>query len=195
MSHYSASDSGDHLQQSSFASKENSGSIGSGSANKKSKSNSTMQWDLTPLLRDADCLLPIHLACLYRASSAVIQHLLGAYPEGAKVWAMGGMLPIHMLCAGFAIPPPIAAPADYMVLTSTSSCMVESLQHLVDANPECIQLASHNNGMTPFEYLEETMEDETMDKKLCLRVVRMKEEVKEEMELQARLMEDAASMR
>jgi hypothetical protein len=49
-----------------------------------------------PLLNDADCLLPLHLACLYRASPGVIGHLCEAHPAGAKCFALGGMLPIHM---------------------------------------------------------------------------------------------------
>lgn len=122
-----------------------------------------------PLLNDADYLLPLHVACLYRASPGVIGHLCQAHPAGAKCFALGGMLPIHMLSAGFQIPPPITAPADFMTLRQDWR-MADSLQHLVTAHPKSIAVKSRTNGMTPEEYIEATMED-GINKTICLRAL------------------------
>jgi hypothetical protein len=130
---------------------------------------SRMDWNLDPLLNDADCLLPLHLACLYRSSPAVIHQLCSAYPAGAKCLTMGGMLPIHMMCAGFEMPPPIAVPVDFMMLHDDWR-LADALQHLVTAHPESLSVQSRNNGMTPREYIEETMED-GIHKTMCLRAL------------------------
>ena len=121
------------------------------------------------LLNDADCLLPIHLACLYRASPGVIGHLCQAHPSGAKCFALGGMLPIHMLSAGFEFPPPVTAPADFMTLGQDWR-MADSLQHLMTAYPESVSVKSRNNGMTPQEYIEATMEN-GINKTICLQAL------------------------
>eukprot|EP00546_Thalassionema_frauenfeldii_P006325 CAMPEP_0178925682 /NCGR_PEP_ID=MMETSP0786-20121207/18058_1 /TAXON_ID=186022 /ORGANISM="Thalassionema frauenfeldii, Strain CCMP 1798" /LENGTH=612 /DNA_ID=CAMNT_0020600611 /DNA_START=249 /DNA_END=2090 /DNA_ORIENTATION=- len=127
-----------------------------------------MVWDLKPLLREADCLLPIHVACLYQASSGVLSHLLEANPNSAKV-AAWGMLPIHMLCANFSIPPPIAAPVEFIQLPSEYK-LVDCLRTLIQYYPESVQAKSFQNGMTTQDYVEETMDD-GRDKSLCLRLL------------------------
>lgn len=128
----------------------------------------SMIWDLKPLLREADCLLPIHVACLYQASPAVLSHLLEANPDSARV-AAWGMLPIHMLCANFAIPAPIAAPKELFQLPSEYK-LVECLQALIQYYPESVHNKSRQNGMTPQDYVEETIED-GREKILCLRLL------------------------
>mmetsp|Transcript_31342 Transcript_31342/g.47834 ORF Transcript_31342/g.47834 Transcript_31342/m.47834 type:complete len:623 (-) Transcript_31342:173-2041(-) len=128
----------------------------------------TMIWDLKPLLSEADCLLPIHVACLYQASPDVLSHLLEVSPNSARV-AAWGMLPIHMLCANFAIPPPIAAPQEFIQPPSEYK-LVDCLRALIQYHPESVHNKSSQNGMTPQDYIEETMED-GREKDLCLRVL------------------------
>lgn len=135
-----------------------------------------MEWNLDPMLAEADCLLPLHLACLYRAPSAVLKLLMDANPGAVKTMAFG-MLPLHMLCAGFDIPPPIEAPADYMALTEEWR-LADGIQVLVDAYPDALEIASENHGVTPREYIEETMEDGII-KTTCLATLGV-EEVEEE---------------
>mmetsp|Transcript_4445 Transcript_4445/g.5149 ORF Transcript_4445/g.5149 Transcript_4445/m.5149 type:complete len:656 (+) Transcript_4445:143-2110(+) len=129
---------------------------------------SKMQWDLKPLLNETDCLLPLHVACLYQAPPGVLSHLLEASPDSAKVVAWG-MLPIHMICANFGIPPPIAAPAEFIQLASEFK-LADCLQILIQNYPESVHIKSIQNGMTPSDYIEETMDDGKM-KTHCLRAL------------------------
>lgn len=52
-------------------------------------------------------LLPIHIACLYQASPGVISRLIKVYPSCVSV-AIIGMLPIHIVSAGWSTSPWIA---------------------------------------------------------------------------------------
>jgi hypothetical protein len=124
-----------------------------------------MDWDLKPLLQEADCLLPLHIACLYRASPGIIAALLKAYPSAVESVAWG-MLPIHMLCSNFSIPTLVAAPKTFMTLKPEWH-LADSITHLVQFYPESVQIKSFQNGMTPVDYIEETMEDGA-HKNLCL---------------------------
>eukprot|EP00957_Ditylum_brightwellii_P162516 12374530-Ditylum_brightwellii.AAC.1 len=45
-------------------------------------------------------VLPLHIACLFRASSEVIASLIRAYPEGVRHRNKWGMLPLHIVCSG-----------------------------------------------------------------------------------------------
>jgi hypothetical protein len=132
---------------------------------------SKMHWNLDPLLVEANALLPLHIACLYRAPPAVITHLLQAYPKGARETALG-MLPIHIVCAGFELPAPVLAPPPGPVPFPMDDeyDMVESLKRLEKEFPESLDYPSENNGMTPKMYIDETMDDGSY-KNACLEVL------------------------
>lgn len=120
---------------------------------------SRMQWDLEPLLDKADGLLPLHIACLYRAAPQVIAHLLKVFPKAVFEPAIG-MLPIHMSCAGFDLPAPVEAPPPQVPFPMEDEWdLAPTLEHLVKLYPECLNFHSDYNGMAPQEYIEETMED------------------------------------
>ena len=128
---------------------------------------SGMRWNLEPLLSDADEILPLHIACLYRAAPQVVQLLLEAYPKGAQTPAMG-MLPIHIACARFDLPAPVAAPPRQVPFPMEDEYdLVEDLKLLVKAFPESLDWPSEYNGMTPQMYIEETV-DEGNYKNQCL---------------------------
>ena len=129
---------------------------------------SKMHWNLEPLLVEADALLPLQIACLYRASPSVISYLLQAYPKAAKETAIG-MLPIHMVCAEFELPAPVLAPPQGPVVFPMDDeyDKVESLKRLEKAFPESLLFPSENNGMTPKMYIDETMDDGSY-KNACL---------------------------
>ena len=146
---------------------------------------------------EADSLLPLHVACLYRASPAVIQHLCQAHPAGARCWAWGGRLPIHMLASQLidkhsaaddddesngkhdhGVAPPVAT-ATVLGLsapppTPTRRCddwrLADALQHLVDVYPESVSVPSRTTNRTPLELIEEMMDD-GINKRMCLRVL------------------------
>jgi hypothetical protein len=129
-----------------------------------------MQWNLDPLLMEADTLLPLHIACLYRAAPQIIALLLEAYPEGVAASALG-MLPIHMVCAGFDLPTPVVAPPSQVPFPIEDEFdLAKSLAHLVKAFPESLDYPSENNGMTPEMYIEETMDDGSYTN-VCLQVL------------------------
>jgi len=137
---------------------------------------SKMQWNLDPLLMMADSLLPLHIACLYRASPPVISHLLEAYPKAVREQALG-MLPIHMVCAGFHLPEPVLAPPIGPVPFPHDDeyDMAESLRRLEKAFPESVNYPSESNGMTPKTYIDETLDDGAY-KDTCLEALGVKKE-------------------
>jgi hypothetical protein len=129
-----------------------------------------MHWNLDPLLVEADALLPLHIACLYRAAPQVIALLLEAYPEGVVESAIG-MLPIHIVCAGFELPAPVMAPPSQVPFPMEDEFdLAQSLAHLVKTSPETLHYPSENNGMTPQMYIEETMDDGSYTNE-CLQVL------------------------
>jgi hypothetical protein len=118
-----------------------------------------MHWHLDTLLMEADALLPLHVACLYRAAPRVVAQLLEAFPKGVAESALG-MLPIHMVCAGFELPAPVMAPPSQVPFPMEDEFdLAGSLVHLVKAFPGSLEYLSENNGMTPQMYIEETMDD------------------------------------
>mmetsp|Transcript_11336 Transcript_11336/g.28649 ORF Transcript_11336/g.28649 Transcript_11336/m.28649 type:complete len:957 (-) Transcript_11336:15-2885(-) len=50
----------------------------------------------------ASQLLPLHIACLYGASAAILKILLEEYPEGSSIEVLG-MLPVHMVSAKWSL--------------------------------------------------------------------------------------------
>lgn len=120
---------------------------------------SKTHWNLDPLLMAADAILPLHIACLYRASPSVISYLLEAYPKAVQNIALG-MLPIHMVCAGFELPAPVLAPSPVLPFPMDDEYdLAESLRRLEKACPESLNYPSANNDMTPRMYIDATMDD------------------------------------
>ena len=60
--------------------------------------------DVLTAAADNHSLLPIHIACLYQASPSVLQVLIQEHPMGA-LSAIVGMLPIHLVAAGWKVEP------------------------------------------------------------------------------------------
>jgi hypothetical protein len=115
--------------------------------------------------------LPLHVACLYRASSAVLSVLLQAHPEAANEVILGGMLPIHIVSnTSIDIPPPIRPPTDFECLTvEPPSTLADSLVLLSTIYPESLHMACAN-GQTPLDYIQSTMK-EGMEKTACLNIL------------------------
>lgn len=122
-----------------------------------------VQWDLGPLFRhitEHGSLLPLHIACFYSASPEILRTVLNAYPAAALSDVVG-MLPIHWVSAGWALPPlfqPIVRRPD------------ESLEVLQQTVPDSVRIRSGSHGMTPAEYIHECMEESTV-KTTCLHIV------------------------
>ena len=112
---------------------------------------------------ESKSLLPIHIACLYRACPMVLKLLLQEYSMGALSSAMG-MLPIHLVSAGWSLKP---LQTNSSTNSSCSTTENESynfdassaLRVIVDASSESLFAKSINHGMTPREYVEEVMMD------------------------------------
>lgn len=116
---------------------------------------------------DAACLLPIHVACLYQASPLVLEMLLEAHPMGGLSSVMG-MLPIHWIASGWTVEPlhpPLQLLSQFELATqndSNDAChsiQVRSLQVLARAIPESVHAKSALHGMTPAEYIENNLEE------------------------------------
>lgn len=126
-----------------------------------------MEFQSEPLLHAAaetKTLLPIHIACLYRASSSVLRVLLQAYPMGA-LSAILGMLPIHMVALGWKAEPLVPAPSGLLSMATedqqshSSSWTMQSLQILIQAVPETASARSSSHGLLPSEYIEHNPKD------------------------------------
>lgn len=117
-----------------------------------------VDWDMRPLLQEIS-ILPLHIACIYEASSEVVDRLLGAYPPGVICRALG-MLPIHFVAAGWRSPILSDRPEESMVVPlDNKPGPLPTLQVLRRAAPESTKTRSGNHGMTAEEYIEECMEE------------------------------------
>jgi hypothetical protein len=104
----------------------------------------------------SDGWLPIHLACLFRASPGVLKQLIQVHPTSVTTWIGASMGPMHLLTVGWSIPTP-----NPLVMTKEIRPwrMEEALQILVAADPDSTYLPSRNHGLTPLQYLDCAMED------------------------------------
>jgi hypothetical protein len=102
---------------------------------------------------EASTLLPIHIACLYKASPSVLQLLLQEHSMGA-LSAIMGMLPIHLVAAGWHLEP-LASHNPNQAFEEPNTLHV--LQVLAKALPEALLAKSGNHAMTPMEYVEKIM--------------------------------------
>eukprot|EP00557_Chaetoceros_sp_GSL56_P004708 CAMPEP_0176505912 /NCGR_PEP_ID=MMETSP0200_2-20121128/16757_1 /TAXON_ID=947934 /ORGANISM="Chaetoceros sp., Strain GSL56" /LENGTH=872 /DNA_ID=CAMNT_0017905517 /DNA_START=416 /DNA_END=3031 /DNA_ORIENTATION=- len=118
----------------------------------------------------ADDFLPIHIACLYRASPEVIALLIQCYPEGVEQKNNWGMLPLHIVCSNYSLEPPniMASKMDNdsttraflnnlykesMESEESSWDMEKVVQMLVDKFPQSVNIPSDNiEWYTPLEY-------------------------------------------
>ena len=105
---------------------------------------------------ESKTLLPIHIACLYRASSEVMKLLIRGHSMGALSSAMG-MLPIHLLSSGWTLRPLSTASSSSMAETDYCFDASSVLEVLIDASSESLLAKSDSHGMTPHEYVEEVM--------------------------------------
>lgn len=102
---------------------------------------------------EANTVLPIHIACLYKASPSVLHLLLQEHSMGA-LSAIMGMLPIHLVAAGWHLEP-LASHIPNQVFEEPDK--VQVLQVLVNALPESLLAKSGNHAMTPMKYVEDIM--------------------------------------
>ncbi|KAL7571248.1 hypothetical protein ACA910_008905 [Epithemia clementina (nom. ined.)] len=123
-----------------------------------------VEWDFKPLLREVSLygsLLPIHIACLFEASAQVIDHLIRAYPIGASTNVLG-MLPIHLVSAGWILPPISELPPETTLVIPfevDKPGPVESLRILYQSDTDAAEKRSAKHAMSPLEYIEECMKD------------------------------------
>jgi hypothetical protein len=118
----------------------------------------------------ADDFLPIHIACLYRASPAVIALLIKCHPEGVEHKNKWGMLPIHVVCSNYSLCTPAIMASklenDFDTKAYLNNLYSESMEGdekpweitevvnmLVKAFPPCVHIPSDNiEWYTPLEY-------------------------------------------
>ena len=131
-----------------------------------------VHWDLQPLQEHVmtyGTLLPLHIACFYSASSAVLRAMALAYPEAALCDVVG-MLPIHWVAAGWTLPPLLPPPASPLPAAPKPSPL-ECLAILKDTVPDSVRVRSGNHSMTPAEYIQECMEESDL-KDACDKLLR-----------------------
>jgi hypothetical protein len=141
-----------------------------------------VQWDLTPLWKevaDHGVLLPLHIACLFRANPDAVATLVQAFPLAALSDVLG-MLPIHWVAAGWTVPPIAVPPSSsspnslhlsFDDLKDPLSGPMATLHVLRRTLPECLSIRSGNHGMLASDYVQECMVEDSDYKDLCLRVL------------------------
>ena len=138
-----------------------------------------IEWDLFPILQEivtlGGALLPLHIACIFEASAQVLDHLIRAYPCGCRSHVFG-MLPIHLVSAGWTLPvitelPPEAKLA--IPIDTEKPGPAESLKVLCQSGVDAVNQRSRSHGMTPRDYIEECMEDGEY-KDICLNILSKK---------------------
>lgn len=119
-----------------------------------------VHWDLDPLLEHVmqyGDFWALHVACIYSAKPNVLHRIARAYPPATLVEVVG-MLPIHLVCSGWMVPP-LLQPIDATAAVESTADILEALQVLKQVVPDSVYVRSGNHGMTPVEYLNEFMED------------------------------------
>lgn len=118
----------------------------------------------------ADDFLPLHIACLFRASPAVIELLIKSHPDSVECRNKWGMLPIHIVCANISLESPVIAASkvmeDYSTKQYLNNLYMDSMsdgnirweiekvvQMLINAFPHSVNIPSDNiEWYTPLEY-------------------------------------------
>ncbi len=120
----------------------------------------------------ADDFLPLHIACLFKASPAVIELLIQSYPAAVEMKNKWGMLPIHIVCSNISLEPPKIASkkavdeftsrrylttlyADTISDRNEVGWEIEKVvEVLVDSFPQSVNIPSDNiEWLTPIEYI------------------------------------------
>ena len=119
-----------------------------------------------------DEFLPLHIACLFKASPAVIERLIKAYPVALEIKNKWGMLPIHIVCSTITLESPKIASqkaVDDMTARRYLNNLVADtitdridiwemegvVQVLVDSFPQSLDIPSDNaDWLTPIEYID-----------------------------------------
>lgn len=121
---------------------------------------------LVPVWARANDLLPLHIACLFRASPLILQRLVKANPKALLSFNRTfGLLPIHILSAGFSVDAPIQPPPlpPHLSIAQDSTAekwdVVKAIETLVEACPESRHTVSRHDGLIPLTYVEECMGD------------------------------------
>lgn len=103
-------------------------------------------------------LLPLHICCLYSASSAVVQIVARLYPPAAAISSSDGMLPIHWVAAGWTLPPLFPPPPRFLFSVprllpdDPSSCSQPSgLPHTQTSSPARLSTMSHSQQQSQNE--------------------------------------------
>jgi hypothetical protein len=139
-----------------------------------------VNWDLQPLWElvqsEEGEILALHLACLYQCSSSVVEILVQRYPFAALCDVLG-MLPIHIVAAGWILHP-IQARLHSPIPTERPN-PVDILKVLLGAVPETATAKSLHDGRTAQDYIEEYME-EGSQKEDCLAILQQEKVWEEE---------------
>ena len=125
----------------------------------------------------AEGFLPLHIACLFKASSQVIQLLIQSYPQALRAKNNWGMLPIHIVCANISLEAPKIASKKavdeftarrylnnlYADTISDNHIIVwekdKIVEILIDGFPDSLNITSDNvEWSTPIEYVEKRFE-------------------------------------
>lgn len=124
------------------------------------------------ILQDADNLLPINIACLYRARPEVLGLLLDAYTRGAQESTFFGMLPIHMVCAGITISnPPVLIKKQHEEMSfddESKGILLRTIEVLLKSYPASQYSCSKRDGLTPLEYFFAGEHEDDEAYELCL---------------------------
>ena len=104
----------------------------------------------------ASRLLPLHIACLYGASAAILKILLEEYPEGSSTEVLG-MFPVHMVAAKWSlVNESLGNDSRY---DNDGSYSVEGFDSeknriaaLVECSPGSFCINSSAHGLRPLEY-------------------------------------------
>lgn len=106
--------------------------------------------------------LPIHIACIFGASTEVLELLLTANPSGAFSFA-AGMLPIHMVSAGWKLPmvseSSLESHIQTLFPTQCDNHLLDVMVLLRDTAPETLEICSRAHGLKAIDYVEECMAD------------------------------------
>ena len=105
---------------------------------------------------------PLHIACWYRASLAVLQALVNEYPAAARA---GTILPVFICCAAPPLQPPLPLP-NAIIPTRCECSALQALKLLLQFYPQAIHCRYHNRTLE--EYVNDTLDD-AHEKTECLR--------------------------
>jgi hypothetical protein len=146
------------------------------------------------LVAFADEFLPLHIACLFKASPPVIELLLKAYPQGVQTKNKWGMLPIHIICANISMSSPKIASKkavdDFTAKRYLNNLYANTMSDkedtweidkvveiLVDFFPQCLNVSSDNvEWLTPIEYVGRNFE-RGLEREKLLNLLKLKRPV------------------